>query len=177
MCRNQNPADCYPVVVHGTFKVLANIEYIIKYVKNAFPLIRETLFDIEGDNLEKLLTWHSNVLKPRCDILIKMMLEKRTADGKVITDDDKKKEINRFLVLLQKLDENLKKYDSDYFSGNSKVSAIDVVLHSTIVTIVYMYSTKGRLSSTEYRYLQPWMERMSKFEVVDQNCMQMRQII
>lgn len=157
--------------------MLANIDYIIRYVKNSFPQSREGIFDIDGDNLEKLLVWHTNVLKPRSDILINMMIEKRTTDGKVITDDDKKKEVNRFLVLLQKLDENLKKYDSEFFSGNNKVSAIDIVLYSTIITIVYMYSTKGRLSSTEYRYLTPWMERMSKIDVIEQYSLEMKQIV
>jgi hypothetical protein len=162
------------VLIHGNYKMLSNIEYILKYLMNTFPVIKEQMFDIEGENLPKLLTWYLNVLKPRCDILINMMIEKKTHEGKIITDDEKSREVNRFLGLLQKLDENLKKFNSDFFSGNDRISAIDVVLHSVIVTIVYMYSTKGRLSSTEYRYLSPWMERMSKIEVIERNCLEMK---
>lgn len=88
------------MVIHGSFKLLCNIEYILKYLSNTFPEIKDGLFDIEAGNFDKLLIWHLNVLKPRCDVLINMMIEKRTPDGKIITDDDKKKEINRFLGLM-----------------------------------------------------------------------------
>ena len=67
-----------------------------------------------------------------------------------VSDDEKKKEVNLFEKLLKKLDEQLKDSEGDYFSGNDQMSAIDIILHSDISTIVYMYSLKEKLSEKEY---------------------------
>ena len=69
-----------------------------------------------------------------------MMLSKKT------TDSEKQKEINRLDKLLKNMDDMLKESNSEYFSGNNELSVIDVVLHSEISTIIYMYSLKERLS-------------------------------
>ena len=57
--RVDNPADALPMVVHGKFKIMSNIEYILKYLENTFPQVREQLFDnIKNDNYKKLVRWH-----------------------------------------------------------------------------------------------------------------------
>ena len=42
---NENPADCYPMVLHGKFKIMSNIEHILKYFMNSFPYMKQLLFD------------------------------------------------------------------------------------------------------------------------------------
>ena len=34
---NENPSDCYPMLLHGKFKIISNIESILNYLQNAFP--------------------------------------------------------------------------------------------------------------------------------------------
>ena len=47
------------MVVHGKFKIMSNIEYILKYLENTFPEVKEQLFDpIKNDNFKKLVKWH-----------------------------------------------------------------------------------------------------------------------
>ena len=133
------------MVVHGKFKIMSNIEYILKYLENTFPEVKEQLFDpIKNDNFKKLVKWHQNNLKPRCEILINLHMQQK------VSDDEKKREVSLFEKLLKKLDEQLKDSGEDYFSGCDKMSAIDIILHSDIATIVYMYSLKEKLSDKEY---------------------------
>ena len=69
--KKDNPADCFPLILHGSYKIMSNIEYILKYLQNTYPDIKSELFDnIQGNNFEKLIKWHQNILKPRCDSLI-----------------------------------------------------------------------------------------------------------
>mmetsp|Transcript_6064 Transcript_6064/g.9771 ORF Transcript_6064/g.9771 Transcript_6064/m.9771 type:complete len:119 (+) Transcript_6064:39-395(+) len=57
--KNENPADCFPMLVHGKFKIMSNIEHIMKYIENTFPQVKETLFDcIQGDNFKRLVRWN-----------------------------------------------------------------------------------------------------------------------
>ena len=68
--KNENPADCLPMIVHGKFKIMSNMEHIMKYFKNTYPKINELLFEnIEGDNFDRLTRWHQVTLKPKCEKL------------------------------------------------------------------------------------------------------------
>ena len=84
------------------------------------------------------------MFKPRCDTLIELMAKKNVPDA------DKAKEIGKLSSLLQKMEGMLKDLNSEYFSGNGNVSAVDILLHSELSTIVYMYSTKEKLNEQEY---------------------------
>ena len=37
--RTENPANSFPMLIHGQFKIMSNLEYILKYLSNAFPQI------------------------------------------------------------------------------------------------------------------------------------------
>ena len=71
----------------------------------------------------------------------------------------------------------LKDSNEDYFSGCGKMSCIDIILHSDICTIVYMYSLKERLSEKEYPSLSVWMQVMSTHSNIDLNLLKMKEII
>ena len=151
-----NPADNVPMLVIGKFKVLGNIDTIMTFLKETQPKIKETLFDnVESENHEKLMKWHQNHLKPRCDRLVAMMKEKSARNA------DKSKEISRFEMLLKELDKKHKEGIEDYFSGTDTMCATDIILHSTISTVVYMYSSKEKLSDKEYPNLSSWMSAMA----------------
>ena len=63
--QQENPADALPMVVHGKFKIISNIQYILKYLENTFPSVKEQLFDsMKTDKYDKLIKWHQKNLKP-----------------------------------------------------------------------------------------------------------------
>ena len=35
--RQENPADCLPMLVHNNYKIMSNMEYILKYLENTYP--------------------------------------------------------------------------------------------------------------------------------------------
>ena len=96
---------------------------------------------------------------------------------KDVTDSEKQKEITRLDKLLKNMDDMLKDSNSEYFSGVDEMSVIDIVLHSEISTIIYMYSLKERLSDTEFRFLAPWMNRMAECECISENLLKMKEVI
>ena len=149
------------MLIHGQFKIMSNLEYILKYINNTFPEIHKELFsDIKGSNYEKLITWHRNVLQPRCQTLTELMLNPNSL--KV----DKTKEVQRFEKLLKNMDDMLRDGKSTFLSGTESVSAIDVTLHSEVSTVIFMYSTREKLNKLDYPYLQPWMDRMQGIQVI-----------
>ena len=72
------------MIVHGSFKIMSNMEYILKYLENTFPAVKQYLFDhIKGDNLNRLIKWHQVNLRPRSEKLTQLQLaEKVTNDEK-----------------------------------------------------------------------------------------------
>ena len=100
------------MIRHGEYKILSDIEYIFKYLKNSFPLIKEELFDpILKDNYDRVMKFHKTLLKPKCDLLISYCLAKK------VDDDTKKKEFKRFETLLKEMEKLFSEMKSDYFSG------------------------------------------------------------
>ena len=113
------------MIVHGKFKLVADIEKILKYLKNTYEQIRKELYEsIEEEQYERLVRFHQTTLRPCVDKLIKMALDERS------TEDAKKKELDKFKKLLKNLDLNLKEKNEKlkeqvgentqcYFSGLS----------------------------------------------------------
>ena len=85
---------------------------------------------MQGKNYDKLIKWYQNLLKPRVDSLINIVIQKKIRDKEI------EKEIKMFEKLLKQLDDSLKESKAEYFSGTDTVSAIDMVLHSGVSTIV-----------------------------------------
>ena len=85
-----NITDTYPLIKHGEYKILSDIEFIFKYLKNSFPVIKEDFFDpIVKDNYERIIKFHKTLLKPRCDLLISYCVNKK------VDEETKKKDIQR----------------------------------------------------------------------------------
>ena len=140
----------------------------MKYFKNTYPKINELLFEnIEGDNFDRLTRWHQNTLKPKCETLTKLMLSQS------VTDDQKRREIETFENLLKILNKQLKN-DDEYFSGSDTMCALDIIIHSDVSTIVYMYSTRESLNDKEYPRLSKWMTEMSKNQYIMDNLLKMK---
>ena len=122
--------------MHGKFKVVANIEQMLMYLKNQFEPVQSQLYDNMGEDHLKLFKWHANILKPRCDVLIGLMKQKD------LPDITKQKEIDKLDKLIKKMDEMLQNNNAEFFSNNDQPSVVDILLHSELSTIVYCYSTK-----------------------------------
>ena len=60
------------------------------------------------------------------------------------TDDQKRQEIEVFERCLRSFGEQFKN-DEVYLSGTDSMCALDILFHSDISAIVYMYSIKERL--------------------------------
>ena len=71
----------------------------------------------------------------------------------------------------------LRESGEDFFSGGDSISAIDVLLHGDICTIVYMYSLKEKLSEKEYPHLSQWMQLMSHHQCIADNLLKMKETI
>ena len=87
--------------MHGRFKVVCNIEQMLMYLKNQFEPVKTQLYDSIGDDVYKLFKWHANILKPRCDALISLMMQKH------VPDENKQKEVDKLDKLIKKMDEML----------------------------------------------------------------------
>ena len=108
-----NIADTYPLIRHGEYKILSDIEYIFKYLKNSFPIVKEDLFDpIVKDNYERIMKYHKTLLKPNCDLLISYCLSNK------VDEDTKKKEVQRLEQKLKNMENMLNENKSEYFSGS-----------------------------------------------------------
>ena len=146
----------------------------MKYFKNTYPKINELLFEnIEGDNFDRLTRWHQVTLKPKCEKLTELMMPK---DGQNVTDEQKRKEIETFENLLKILNKQLKN-DDEYFSGSDTMCALDIIIHSDVSTIVYMYSLREKLNDKEYPRLSKWMTEMSKNQYIMDNLHKMKEVI
>jgi hypothetical protein len=56
---HENPADALPMVVHGPYKIMSNMEHTLRYFENTFPHVKESLFDcITSDNFKRYVKWH-----------------------------------------------------------------------------------------------------------------------
>ena len=64
-----------------------------------------------------------------------------------------------------------------YFSGTGEISAIDIILHSQICTIVDMYSENQKISERKYEELSAWMELMNNEPHIEDNLRQMKDVI
>ena len=71
----------------------------------------------------------------------------------------------------------LRESDEEFFSGRDQISAVDIMLHSEVSTIVYMYSLKEKLSDKEYPHLSVWMNKMSQQQCVADHLLKMKEII
>lgn len=69
--------------------------------------------------------------------------------------------------------------DSDqvYFSGSGEISAIDIMLHSEICTIIDMYSSTQRISDKKYIELSAWMDMMNSDSYIETNLSHMKDVI
>lgn len=168
------------MVVHGGYKIMSDMEHILKYMKGTFPEVKLKLFDtIAEGKFERLVNWHKNTLKPRCDSLINLQFLSTS------NDEDKQKDIVKFEKLLKNADDMLKEIkeenDNDdidiYFSGTGEISAIDIILHSQICTIVDMYSENQKISERKYEELSAWMELMNNEPHIEDNLRQMKDVI
>mmetsp|Transcript_6064 Transcript_6064/g.9772 ORF Transcript_6064/g.9772 Transcript_6064/m.9772 type:complete len:85 (+) Transcript_6064:516-770(+) len=65
----------------------------------------------------------------------------------------------------------------EFFSGVDQISSIDIMLHSEISTIVYMYSLKEKLSEKEYPHLSAWMNQMGLQQCISDHLLKMKEII
>ena len=158
------------MIIHGKFKLVADIEKILKYLKNTFVSIKEELFDTieDPEQYEKLVKFHQTTLRPCVDKLIKLALDEKSSE------DAKKKELEKFKKLLKNLNLNLKdknaklkeqggENDQCFFSGSSEnMSLVDIIIHSDVITIVGMYSAKRELSDTEFKELSSWLTIMEE---------------
>jgi hypothetical protein len=107
-----NIADTYPMIRHGEYKIFSDIEYIFKYLKNSFSIVKEDLFDpIVKDNYERIMKYHKTLLKPNCDLLISYCLKNK------VDEETKKKEVQRLEQKLKNMENMLSESKSEYFSG------------------------------------------------------------
>ena len=67
--------------------------------------------------------------------------------------------------------------DQVYFSASGEISAIDIILHSEICTIVDMYSSNQKIQDKKYEHLSAWMELMNSEPYIDNNLRQMKEVI
>ena len=101
---------------------MSDMEHILKYMKGTFPEVKSKLFDtIAEGKFERLVNWHKNTLKPRCDSLINLQFLSTS------NDEDKQKDIEKDLKKgkdvakdqeklngsFSKLDESQKKLDEN----------------------------------------------------------------
>ena len=84
-----NPADSYPMAMHGQFMLMGNVDTMLKYLENTFNSAKDYFpaNQVDIENYEKIMKWHNNIFKPRCELLIKLMLDVRS------TDDEKRKNV------------------------------------------------------------------------------------
>lgn len=69
--KDKNVANAIPMVVHGGFKIMSDMEHILKYLEGTFPGVKTRMFEhIAEGKFEKIVKWHKTMLKPRCDSLI-----------------------------------------------------------------------------------------------------------
>lgn len=92
-------------------------------------------------------------------------------------EDQKKVELERFKKLLRNLDTNLKEkrekepdMEEDEvmcFSGRAdRMSLIDIVIHSDVITIVNMYSSKRELNEKTFPDLSAWLKYMENSNAI-----------
>ena len=55
--------------------------------------------------------------------------------------------------------------------------ALDIIIHSDVSTIVYMYSAREKLNDKEYPRLSKWMTEMSKNQYIMDNLNKMKEVI
>jgi len=106
-------------------------------IEELFSTEKNHQIRISSEKFDRLMEWHSNILKPLCSKKLKFIYE-----TKDMSDKDKTKKFKKLFKLFDKLTDFFEENNNSTFLSGSDTGpcAADLVIYSEISTIVFMYA-------------------------------------
>ena len=162
----QSYCETIPMLSNDIFKVIGGDITTIKYLKNAYPEIKEELYpkDLEA-NVDKFLGWYQSKMRPGTQRLIRMLVLPKVISTNAVKHEDKVEEFDLIFGsggLIEVIEKTLEKTKA--FIAGDRVTIADFAIYSEILTVMMLTEQDSEsLSSRNYHETARWFGKLSEF--------------
>ena len=140
----QSLCETIPMVSNDIYKVIGGDITTVKYLKNAYPQIREKLYpkDLEAE-IEKYLGWYQSKMRPDTQCLFRSIVLPKVISTKPKEHEEKVDQFDAIFgskgLLETAIEKNLS--TTKAFICGDRITVADFAIYSELVTVMYLTET------------------------------------